>query len=107
MKNLTFEGVRNQAAPYSTGSEPEISTGTDFSLVPAQFYGVLAGHRPRFESERNLMCAVLEDAIRCYASAGQPLSRDKQPEMVELRRWFVSETPGILSALSTSVNTLI
>ena len=88
MKKLTFEGARTQAASRSAGSESEISIGTNFTLVPAQFYGVLAGHRTRFESERNLMCAVLENAIKRYVSARQPLSCDKQPEMAELRRWF-------------------
>lgn len=88
MKKLTFDDVSNLAASRSTGAKPEISIESDVSLVPAQFYGVLAGHRPRFENERNLMCAVLEDAIRCYVDARESPLCDKEPEMAELKRWF-------------------
>ncbi len=58
------------------------------SCLPAQYYGCLVARRHLFEGERNLMCAVLQDAIQRYVKAFGIHTIDERREFAELNHWF-------------------
>jgi hypothetical protein len=63
------------------------TANSDFCL-PAQYYGRLVARRHLFEGERNLMCAVLQDAIQRYVKAFGIHTIEERREFAELNHWF-------------------
>ena len=76
-----------KAAPNSSSDEsPSAFSGA--SILPEQYYGTPHDHR--FEGERNLLVALLEDAIRCYLDNCNERSPLQRIQYVEAQEWIFS-----------------
>ncbi len=62
-------------------------------VLPAQFNTGPRGHRA-WESERRLLAAVLEDAIRCYLTNRGARTKAQLERFLEVRAWFDDRGPA-------------
>lgn len=62
-------------------------------VLPPQFNTGPRGHRA-WESERRLLAAVLEDAIRCYLTNRGARTKAQLERFLEVRAWFDDRRPG-------------
>jgi len=55
-------------------------------MTPAQYYDMVS-RRQHHDGETRLLFAVLEDAIRCYATAKNSVNAAQQREFQEVKAW--------------------
>ncbi|HVA76855.1 MAG TPA: hypothetical protein VNF27_03125 [Candidatus Binataceae bacterium] len=75
-----------KAALNLTDDSPSVFSGA--SILPEQFRSPRRDHR--FEGERNLLFAILEDAIRCYLENCNNRTALKRIQYVEAHDWIFS-----------------
>jgi len=62
-------------------------------VLPSQFNAAPSGHR-LWESERRLLAAVLEDAIRCYLTNCRAKTKSQLERFLEVQAWFNDRRPA-------------
>lgn len=62
-------------------------------VLPAQYNAAPRGHRI-WESERRLLAAVLEDAIRCYLTNRGGRTKAQLDRFLEVQAWFNDRRPA-------------
>ena len=72
----------------------EFEDFNDAVLLPSQFNGLIRGGSPRFESERRLLWAVLENAVRTYVTNARRATPMQRREFEGARRWFYAKGCG-------------
>jgi len=75
-------------AALNSASDESPSAFSGASILPEQYYGTAHDHR--FEGERNLLVALLEDAIRCYLDNCNERSPLQRIQYVEAHDWIFS-----------------
>jgi hypothetical protein len=63
------------------------------SVVPAQFYGARREGK-QMEALKRLMCAILEDALRCFERNLGAYAVVRRREFREVENWLFRETKG-------------
>jgi hypothetical protein len=58
-----------------------------YPMTPQQYYDAI-GRRHALDAEPRLLFAVLEDAIRCYATGANSESTSHRHEFEEVRQWI-------------------
>lgn len=75
-----------KAALNPSDESPSVFSGA--SILPEQFHSPRRDHR--FEGERNLLFALLEDAVRCYLDNCNDRTALKRIQYVEAHDWIFS-----------------
>jgi len=75
-----------KAALNPSDESPSVFSGA--SILPEQFHSARRDHR--FEGERNLLFAILEDAVRCYLDNCNDRTALKRIQYVEAHDWIFS-----------------
>ncbi len=76
-----------KAAFHVSDDGPSVFSGA--SILPTQYHGQRHDHR--FEGERNLLFAILDDAVKCYLDYCEDRSILKRINYVEANDWIYSD----------------